>query len=134
MRSYSCPFFNSVYFRGDAPTADSTVFSYNGNPTVYYLPGTTGWSSTFGGCPTALWRLPYPVILNNGPTFGVQNNTFGFTVSWATNSSLVVEASTKLAGPVWTPLQTNTLTNGSFYFSEPLQTNSSGRFYRITSP
>jgi hypothetical protein len=131
---YACDLLNSVYFGGDAPTADSTVFNSDNNPTVYYLPGTSGWGSTFAGRPTALWRLPYPVMINSGPNFGVQSNTFGFTISWATNSSLVVEASTNLAGPVWTPLQTNTLTNGSFYFSEPLQANNSGRFYRVSSP
>jgi hypothetical protein len=135
---FACIKLTSVYFGGDPPAADSTVFIGDNSPgpgvTVYYLPGTTGWGSTFAGQPTALWRLPSPVILNNGPNFGVQNNTFGFTISWATNTSFVVEASANLAGPVWTPLQTNTLTNGSFYFSEPLQTNSSGRFYRIRSP
>jgi hypothetical protein len=46
----------------------------------------------------------------------------------------VVEACTNLASPVWVPLQTNSLTNGSFYFSEPLQTNVSGRYYRVVSP
>jgi len=46
----------------------------------------------------------------------------------------VVEASTNLGNPVWTPLQTNALTNGSFYFSEALQTNLPGRYYRIRSP
>ncbi|MGD0815044.1 MAG: hypothetical protein ABSA83_15675 [Verrucomicrobiota bacterium] len=64
----------------------------------------------------------------------MQSNAFGFTISWATNIAVVVEVSTNLANPVWTPLQTNILTNGSFFFSEPLQTNSPGRFYRITSP
>ena len=64
----------------------------------------------------------------------MHGNRFGFIVSWATNISVVVEACTNLASPVWTPLQTNTLTNGSFYFSEPLQTNGSGRYYRISLP
>jgi hypothetical protein len=45
-----------------------------------------------------------------------------------------VEACTNLATPVWTPLQTLTLTNGSFYFTEPFQTNSAARYYRISSP
>ena len=74
------------------------------------------------------------MILNSGASFGVQSNAFGFTISWATNVSVVVEACTNLANPVWTPLQTNALTNGSFYFSEPVQTNLPGRFYRIRSP
>jgi hypothetical protein len=93
-----------------------------------------GWSSTFAGIPTAQWSLPYPLILQNGPGFGIQSNQFGFTVSWATNLSVVVEASTNLASPGWQPLQTNTLTNGSFYFSDPNWTNFPGRFYRISSP
>jgi len=46
----------------------------------------------------------------------------------------MVETSTSLANPVWTPLATMTLTNGSVYFSEPLQTNGPARYYRIGSP
>jgi hypothetical protein len=128
---------SSVYFGGNAPAADSTVFEGEspgmGGVTVYYLPGATGWSSTFAGEPTAFWQLPYPVILNHGTNFGVQSNAFGFTISWATNILVVVEASANLAGGIWTPLQTNTLTDGSFYFNEPLQSNSPGRFYRINA-
>jgi hypothetical protein len=41
---------------------------------------------------------------------------------------------TNLANPTWYPLQTNTLTGGSFYFSDPQWTNYPGRFYRIRSP
>jgi hypothetical protein len=44
-----------------------------------------------------------------------------------------VEASTNLEGALWTPVATNTLTNGSFFFSEPAQPNTSSRFYRIRS-
>jgi hypothetical protein len=33
------------------------VFYGDNNATIYYLPGTTGWSSPFGGRPTALWNL-----------------------------------------------------------------------------
>jgi hypothetical protein len=46
----------------------------------------------------------------------------------------VVEACTNLASPVWTPLATLTLTNGSFQFSDPAWTNSLSGFYRLTSP
>jgi hypothetical protein len=31
------------------------VFTGDTNATVYYLSGTTGWSATFAGLPTALW-------------------------------------------------------------------------------
>jgi hypothetical protein len=123
-----------VYFQGNAPTADSTVFSAD-PAKAYYLPGTAGWSNTFAGVvPTAQWFLANPKILDNVPGLGIENNAFAFTISWATNASVVVEACTNLANPVWTPIQTNALTNGSFSFSDPQWTKYSGRFYRLRSP
>ncbi len=106
-----CPSLTSVYFTGNAPspTNDSTVFSSD-PATVYYLPGTTGWGAMFDGLPTAPWFLPNPVILNNSASFGVQPGGFGFTISWATNVSVVVEAATNLANPVWIPVSTSPLT------------------------
>ena len=47
---------------------------------------------------------------------------------------VVVEASTNLANPIWSPLATNTLTSGSSYFSDPQWTNYPGRFYRLRWP
>jgi len=44
---------------------------------------------------------------------------------------VVVEASTHLANPIWSPVQTNNLTGGAFYFADPQWTNHSKRFYRI---
>ena len=129
-----CSGLTGVYFMGNAPSIGMNVFLYDNNATVYYLPGTSGWGPTFGGLPTALWTLPYPLILNNGPSFGVQTNGFGFIISWATNISVVVEACTNLANPVWQPIQTNTLTGGSSYFSDPQWTNYPSRFYSLSSP
>jgi hypothetical protein len=131
---YGCPSLSNVYFTGNAPTADSTAISSDYDVTAYYLPGTTGWGTNFGGIPTAPWVLPNPVILNNGASFGVQTNRFGFVISWATNASVVVEACTDLADPVWSPVATNTLTDGSSYFSEPVQRSLSGRYYRLSAP
>jgi hypothetical protein len=78
-----------------------------------------------------LWN---PLIQTSDGSFGVQNNQFGFNFTGTTNIPVEVEACTNLANPVWTTLQSLTLTNGLVYFSEPLQTNSSGRFYRISAP
>jgi hypothetical protein len=125
-----CRSLTSVYFRGNAPAASSAAFAFDENATVYYLPGTTGWSNSFAGRPAVLWN---PLIQTGDGSFGVQNNQFGFNITGTTNIPIVVEASTSLASPVWIPLQSLTLTNGSYYFSEPLQTNSSGRYYRIGS-
>ena len=67
-------------------------------------------------------------------SFGVQNNQFGFNFTGPANLVIVVEACTNLASPVWTPLQTNTLTNGSFYFSDPQWTNYPSRYYGLGFP
>jgi hypothetical protein len=139
-----CLSLTRVYFQGNAPSLGADVFDYRNHvellppvvwdpATIYYLPGTTGWASTFGGRPTALWLLPNPLILNNGPSFGIQTNGFGFIISWATNVPVIVEASTNLANPTWSPVATNTLTSGSSYFSDPQWTNYPARFYRIRS-
>jgi hypothetical protein len=48
-----CTRLNGVYFQGNAPNTGFGVFTRS-QPTVYYLPGTTGWGSNFAGRPTAL--------------------------------------------------------------------------------
>jgi hypothetical protein len=129
-----CPSLTKVYFKGSAPSVGLNVFLNDDDATVYYLPGTTGWGPTFADRRTALWSLPNPLILNNGSSFGVQPNGFGFIISWATNIPVVVEASTSPVNPTWSPLRTNTLTDGWSYFSDPQWTNYPTRFYRLRSP
>ena len=119
-----------VYFQGNAPSADSSVFAGD-KATAYYLPGTTGWGATFGGLPTALW---IPQLETTDSQFGLKTNAFGFSVNWASGRTVVVEASTDLANPIWSPVQTNNLTGGAFYFADPQWTNHSKRFYRIRWP
>jgi hypothetical protein len=71
---------------------------------AFYLPGATGWDSTFSGQPTALWL---PQAQAGGANFGVETNQFGFTINWADGQSVVVEACADLANPNWQPVQTN---------------------------
>jgi hypothetical protein len=129
-----CPRLREVHFEGSAPRPGSLVFDGDDAATVYYLPGSTGWGTTFGGRPTALWWLPNPVILNSGPGFGVRTNRFGFVISWATNATVRVEASATLVNPTWLPVATNTLAAGWSYFCDPRWTNQPARFYRLGSP
>jgi hypothetical protein len=124
---------SGLYFLGNAPSLNSTFFAGLYEPMVYYVPGTSGWGSTFGRLPTAPWLLPAPVILSTGSTFGLGTYGLVFVVSWATNLSVVVEASTNLSQPVWQPLQTNALINGWFYFTDHDWSNYPARFYRIRS-
>lgn len=111
--------------------AQSELIAYpRGKTVLYYLPGTTGWDSTVAGRPTALWR---PQMRTGDFTFGVRSNQFGFSVTWASGRTVVVEAATNLAESQWSPVLTNTLSSGSYYFSDPERTNHPGRFYHIMS-
>jgi hypothetical protein len=121
-----------VYFQGNAPTIGMDVFQYY-SPTVYYLPGTTGWSNFSATTQIAavLWN---PVIQAGASSFGVSNGQFGFNITGNTNLPIVVEACTNLVNPVWTPVQSMTLTNGSVYFSDPNSSNYPVRYYGIGFP
>jgi hypothetical protein len=69
--------------------------------------------------------------VNHSAGFGVQPGGFGFTISWATNVSVVVEAATNLANPIWIPVATNTLVNGTNAFTDSAWTKYPKRFYRV---
>lgn len=129
---YNCSNLASVYFNGNVPGGDNTVFASD-NATAYYMPGASGWGSSFGGIPTALQTLPYPVILATSPSFGMANSQFGFTIAWATNVPVIVQACSNLSNPVWAPVATNSLTNGLCFFTDPNSTNLSMCLYRVTS-
>jgi len=119
-----------VYFTGNALTdLGCCVFDGASNVTVYYRAGTVGWGLTFAGRPAVAvsWG---PVISN----FGVRANGFGFRIMATEDIPIVVEGCTDLAGGAWVPLQSASLTNGFFDFSDPGWTNYAARFYRIRSP
>jgi hypothetical protein len=46
----------------------------------------------------------------------------------------VIDACTNLADPVWFPVQSYTLTNGTIFFADPQWATRPGCFYRIRSP
>ena len=124
-----------MHFQGNSPTPNNDVTVFGGDPNgiVYYVPGTASWGIVFDELPTMPEFVPNPAILNSGFGFGVQTSGFGFTIAWATNASVVVEASTNPAEPAWVPIGTNTLSGGTSYFSDPQWTNYPARFYRVSS-
>jgi hypothetical protein len=85
---------------------------------------------------TALFVTPpaSPRVQTTDPSFGVHTNQFGFTISGASGTVVVVDACTTLSNPVWVPVRTNTLSGSSVYFGDPQWTNYPGRFYRLRSP
>lgn len=117
----------SVYFTGNAPYIPNTVPVFNEPVTVYYLPGTAGWGTTFAGMPAISWN---PQVQN----LGRQTNQFGFAITGNSNVVVVVDACTNLANPDWQPVQTNTLTDGSSYFNDSQWPNFPIRYYRLRSP
>ncbi len=154
---YFCPNLVEIYFNGDAPTFDFSVFDGDFQAIVYYLPGTSGWGSTFDGLPTLLWNPPAKTskaslvvqtnqsslnitgvnsvqVQTSDGSFGMKANQFGFNITGVNNLVIVVEACTNLSNPTWLPIQTNTLTGGSYYFSDYEWTNHPSRFYRLRSP
>ena len=128
----NCDNLTSAYFEGNAPTFLGFNF-FNNDPflTVYYLQNTTGWDyfSKLVSVPIAPWL---PQMQTTDASFGVRNNQFGFNINWASDQTVVVEASKNFVN--WQPVQTNTLANGTAYFSDPQWTNYPARFYRLRSP
>lgn len=120
----------AIFFRrGPCPESPVTIpEAINGLPVISIGEG------AFGGCATltSLPTLPTSVTsIRDG--FGMQSDGFGFTVSWATNASVVIEASTSLTEPVWSSVVTNALTDGVVHFNDPQRKSYSSRFYRIRS-
>jgi hypothetical protein len=125
-----CYGLTNIFFMGNAPAAGWFAFGVDWpSPPkiIYYLPGTTGWSSTFDGVPTAPW---VPTV----STPSVQSDQFGFNITWGNGMTIIVEASMSLSGGTWVPLATNSLSSGSFYFSDPQWASCPARFYRLRSP
>ncbi len=119
-----CTNLTGIYFEGNPPRLLSPLI--DAAATVYYLQGAGGWGATYGGCPTALWL---PQIPASG--LGVPTDQFSFTVAWARDRLVAVEVCTDLLNPVWSTLQTLTLTGGSATFRDSECTNYPARFYRL---
>ena len=127
---YNCTNLTGIYFRGNAPSVADSAFS-GANALMYYLPGTTGWSTTLAGHSTLPWN---PQIETSDGRFGVQTSQFGFNITGSYGLTVVVEVCTNLPNPIWYPLQSIALSGGSSYFSDSQWTKYPSRFYRIRSP
>ena len=113
----------AIFFEGDQPAMGFSVLNAG---TMYYLPNTTGWE----GADAVLWN---PQAQTGDGNFGVRTNQFGFNIVGTADIPIVVEACANF-GSVWTPLQSVSLTNGSFHFSDLQWESHPSRLYRIRSP
>ncbi len=102
-----CPALTSLFFQGNAPTADSTIFDSDNvtNITVYTAPGTTGWdnfASTVGVVTapqfgsTAYGGLPLLFYPPSGTNNTLQLSTNPAAGNWSTVSNAVALAAVQL--------------------------------------
>lgn len=125
-----CQQLAGVYFEGNPPIEGSTlpsVFQPYTPVTIYYLPDAHGWTRTYCGRPTAVWR---PLIENES----VEAGRFGFTIRWASDRVVVVEACADLVNPVWSAVETPPLPEGVARFSDRDGLAPAARWYRVRSP
>ncbi len=124
---WSCTNLTGIHFSGNAPALGGpSVFGADNNATAYYLPGTTGWGTTFGGRPTAVWWLP-PAI---------QGSPLTQTAEAGSAVGLRVQASSPL--PLfyfWYLNDTNLLSSGTNWQLEltNLQWSQSGSYTAVIS-
>ena len=95
---------------------------------VYYYCGTSGWGATYG-LPTATVMLCPPQFALGSA--GVKPGGFGFTLTFLTNQTIVVEASIDLLN--WQPIWTNAMPGASAEFGDPGWLQHTSRFYRARS-
>jgi hypothetical protein len=93
----NCTALAGLYFTGKAPSLGSCVFCNDTDATVYYLPGTKGWSSPFGGCPavplyfTALQvSISPPSAVSAGAQWQVDSGTWQNSGAIVSNLSVSV--------------------------------------------
>jgi hypothetical protein len=107
----SCTSLKNVYFVGNAPSIEARIFTGNvRSGLVYYLPGTSGWWTNFGGWPTQ------PLSPASGAA-GFENGAF--RLNWSNTGSVLlnVRRATSLGGP-WTVVSSNNAT-GQFTDRNP---------------
>ena len=128
-----CRFLETLIFQGNAPAHSPYFDAFLGCnvSTVYYMPGTTGWSSKYCTRPAFPWHLQ---MERSNAGFAEANQGFQFTVTGPTNLAVVIEVCSDLGNPMWERLATNVLSAGTFQFTDPEPVSLSGRFYRTRWP
>jgi PKD repeat protein len=126
---FECYQLQAAYFLGPAPTLEPN-FIYDVPAALYVIPGLPGWSAVPG---VQFWTLPFPIILPNDGNLTDQNGAISFTIAWATNASFIVQACSDLSHLNWQPIQTNATdpASATLLVTDPLDVNSTGRFYRV---
>jgi hypothetical protein len=117
------------FFTGNAPAADNSLLSGTAI-NVLYLPGKTGWTSTFGGRPALAWN---PAVATG--SIGFSQSLFGFTIEGTPQIPVHVQTSTNIITGIWQTLTNAVLNgNGEIKIADPSSTTELIRFYRFVWP
>jgi hypothetical protein len=119
----------------DLTTSDTYSTNFNvdltadaGGTTAYVgFTGASGYA-TSDQIISDFYFTPLMIITTNS-AFGFNNGHFGFDVVGPAGQTVVIQASTDLVN--WTPLETNVLSQGLLYFSDPDASNFAHRFYQV---
>ena len=96
-----CSGLTSVYFQGNAPSLGGTnVFYDDNNATVYYVLGTTDWSSPFGGRPAVAVNVSKPTLAITSPVNGRRWSNGLYTVTGTASNNVPVSS-------VWLQVNSN---------------------------
>lgn len=127
---WNCPELKTIEFYGDRPVLEPDTIGW-GSPelSIYYLPGTSGWSTSFGGRTTVLWL---PRLSREGTRAGSPGSDFGFEIDWAVGKRVVVEARGDFGIGEWETVGTVTVPeSGLVEFRETEMVDRGGRFFRL---
>jgi hypothetical protein len=120
-----CTALRRLYCTGDAPLVHGATFERADSVTVYYLPGTAGWSNSLDGRPAVLWN----------PSFASMNvNASGIvtTIVGTPDIPIAIEVASNLAEEAWSLMMTTSLTAGGLSAQDegPVE----HRAYRVSGP
>jgi hypothetical protein len=114
-----------VYFEGNAPGLYDEDKLFDGAPfvTVFYRSGTTGWGSTLGGRPTALWSA-----------LSVQHSGGSVIVSWPKAATDFVLDENPALASAWTQVPPETYQTNATSIFITLPSSTGNKFYRLRKP
>lgn len=123
-----CASLQRIYFAGNAPLIEGNTFSSDIDTTLYYLPETSGWETTYDDRPTTvLWNPTFSAINRNA-------DGFACTVTGTTDIPIALEACSDLLSNSWITVLSTNLTEGILNIHTADATNYPTHFYRIVGP
>lgn len=126
-----CSTLNALLFHGNAPSSSMSLSEAPYDLVVYYLPGKTGWGSTFEYRTVRCWNPS----LRSDAGFGFSGGRFGFTLAGTPQIPVRVEAATRVGAADWASVTNTTLgASGSLVVVDPESNVNPARFYRVVFP